>query len=131
MTAYIVRRLIYAVPILIGVNLITFFLFFFINTPDDMARAHLGSRRVTIEQIAKWKRERDYHLPYFLNSGWTQTVVRAVRGRGGATESAVVGARIVSHAGGGSHLQLMALFQSPLKQRHRWTAGARRNVFSI
>ena len=79
MTAYIVRRLIYAVPILIGVNLITFFLFFFINTPDDMARAHLGSRRVTIEQIAKWKRERDYHLPYFLNSGWTQTVVRAVR----------------------------------------------------
>ena len=79
MTAYIVRRLIYAVPILIGVNLITFFLFFFINTPDDMARAHLGSRRVTIEQIAKWKQERDYHLPYFLNSGWTQTVVRAVR----------------------------------------------------
>ena len=79
MTAYIVRRLIYAVPILIGVNLITFFLFFFINTPDDMARAHLGSRRVTIEQIAKWKRERDYHLPYFLNSGWTQTVVREVR----------------------------------------------------
>jgi peptide/nickel transport system permease protein len=79
MTAYIIRRLIYAVPILIGVNLITFFLFFFVNTPDDMARAHLGTRRVSIEQIAKWKRERDYHLPYFLNSGWNQIGVREVR----------------------------------------------------
>ncbi len=79
MTAYIIRRLSYAVPILIGVNLITFFLFFFINTPDDMARAHLGTQRVTAEQIAKWKRERDYHLPYFLNSGWSQFVVREVR----------------------------------------------------
>ena len=81
MIAYIVRRLIYAVPILIGVNLIVFFLFFFLNTPDDMARAHLGTRRVSIEQIAKWKRERDYHLPYFLNSGWNQLVVREVRDR--------------------------------------------------
>ena len=79
MTAYIIRRLLYAVPILIGVNLITFFLFFFINTPDDMARAHLGAQRVTAERIAKWKRERDYHLPYFLNSGWSQFVVREVR----------------------------------------------------
>ena len=67
MTAYIVRRLLYAIPILIGVNLFTFVLFFFVNTPDDMARAHLGVKRVSDEQIARWKQERDYHLPYFYN----------------------------------------------------------------
>ena len=47
MIAYILRRTLYAVPILIGVNLIVFALFFFVNSPDDMARAHLGTKRVT------------------------------------------------------------------------------------
>ena len=42
MFAYLVRRLLYALPILIGVNLITFALFFVVNTPDDMARLQLG-----------------------------------------------------------------------------------------
>lgn len=80
MTTYIIRRVLYAIPILAGVNLITFILFFFINTPDDMARAHLGAKRVTEEQIAKWKRERDYHLPYFYNAGWTEVAVRQISG---------------------------------------------------
>ena len=57
MLAYIVRRVLYAIPILIGVNLITFMLFFIVNTPDDMARMQLGSRRVTPEAIEKWKAE--------------------------------------------------------------------------
>ena len=37
MLAYILRRLLYAIPILIGVNLITFALFFVIQTPRAMA----------------------------------------------------------------------------------------------
>jgi hypothetical protein len=49
--AYIIRRLLYAIPILIGVNLLTFALFFFVNSPDDMARVHLGGKRVTPEAI--------------------------------------------------------------------------------
>ena len=49
MLAYIVRRLLYALPILIGVNLVTFALFFVVNTPDDMARMQLGVKRVTPE----------------------------------------------------------------------------------
>ena len=47
MGAYIIRRLLYAIPILIGVNIITFTLFFVVNSPDDMARVHLGVKRVT------------------------------------------------------------------------------------
>ncbi|MDS4016286.1 MAG: ABC transporter permease [Candidatus Accumulibacter sp.] len=67
MLAYIVRRLLYALPILIGVNLITFALFFVVNTPDDMARMQLGVKRVTPEAIAKWKAERGYDRPLFIN----------------------------------------------------------------
>jgi peptide/nickel transport system permease protein len=68
MIAYLVRRLLYAVPILIGVNLITFALFFFVNSPDDMARIHLGVKRVTPEAIARWKADRGYDKPLMINT---------------------------------------------------------------
>lgn len=68
MIRYILRRLFYAVPILIGVNLITFFLFFVVNTPDDMARIHLGVKHVTPEAIQQWKAEHGYDKPLFYNS---------------------------------------------------------------
>jgi peptide/nickel transport system permease protein len=67
MLAYIVRRILYAIPILIGVNLITFALFFVVNTPDDMARMQLGAKRVTLEAIEKWKAERGYDRPLVWN----------------------------------------------------------------
>ncbi|MDJ0880989.1 MAG: ABC transporter permease, partial [Gammaproteobacteria bacterium] len=44
MGAYIIRRILYAIPLLIGVNLLTFALFFLVNTPDDIARMHLGQK---------------------------------------------------------------------------------------
>jgi peptide/nickel transport system permease protein len=68
MLAYIIRRILYAIPILIGVNLITFGLFFVVNTPDDMARMQLGAKRVTPEAIEKWKEERGYQKPLIWNS---------------------------------------------------------------
>jgi peptide/nickel transport system permease protein len=67
MTAYVLRRILYAIPILIGVNLITFLLFFVVNTPDDMARMQLGAKRVTPEAIEKWKAERGYDRPMLYN----------------------------------------------------------------
>ncbi|MBS1197941.1 MAG: Binding-protein-dependent transport system inner rane component, partial [Proteobacteria bacterium] len=67
MLAWIIRRCLYAIPILIGVNLLTFALFFVVNTPEDMARMQLGVKRVTPEAIEKWKLERGYDLPYFWN----------------------------------------------------------------
>jgi len=68
MMAYIVRRTLYAIPILIGVNLLTFLLFFVVNSPDDMARMHLGAKRVTVEAIQEWKAERGYDRPLVINS---------------------------------------------------------------
>ena len=67
MTAYIIRRLVYGVFVLAGVNVLTFALFFFVNSPEDMARAQLGAKRVTPAAVEKWKRERGYDKPLFLN----------------------------------------------------------------
>lgn len=68
MTAYIIRRLLYAIPILIGVNIFTFTLFFVVNSTDDMARMHLGVKRVTPEAVEHWKAERGYDKPLLINS---------------------------------------------------------------
>lgn len=67
MLAYIIRRIINAIPILIGVNVITFGLFFMVNTPDDMARMHLGQKHVTQIAIERWKQQHGYDKPLFYN----------------------------------------------------------------
>lgn len=80
MIAYLIRRILYAIPILIGVNLLTFLLFFVVNTPDDMARMQLGMKRVTPEAIEKWKQQRGYDKPLLFNADaagaqkFTQTI---------------------------------------------------------
>ncbi len=80
MIFYILRRVSYALPILIGVNVITFFLFFVVNTPDDMARMQLGGKNVTAQSVLKWKQERGYDKPLFWNRAahgtnqFTQTI---------------------------------------------------------
>lgn len=68
MITYILRRIAYAIPILIGVNVITFVLFFVVNTPDDMARMHLGMKHVSDAAIQKWKQDRGYDKPILWNS---------------------------------------------------------------
>lgn len=67
MLAYIIKRMLYAIPVLIGVNLITFLLFFMVNTPDDMARMHLGKKHVTQQAIDNWLDHHDYNKPLFYN----------------------------------------------------------------
>ncbi len=65
---YLSRRLANALLVLLGVNLLTFALFFTVNTPDDMARLNLGGKRVTQESIEKWKTERGYDKPLYFNA---------------------------------------------------------------
>ena len=68
MLTYIIRRILYAIPILIGVNLIVFLLFFVVNSPDQMARQILGEKNITQEDVDNWKKQNDYHLPLWLNT---------------------------------------------------------------
>ena len=68
MIKYIIRRILYAIPIIIGVNILTSFLFFYVNSPDNMARRILGEKNITQEDIENWKREKGYHLSLLFNS---------------------------------------------------------------
>jgi len=65
---HLLRRGLYGLAVLVGVNLLTFFLFFTVNTPDDMARLNLGGKRVSQEAVEKWKAERGYDKPLYLNT---------------------------------------------------------------
>ncbi len=68
MLAYIIRRVLYSIPIVIGVNVLTAALFFYVNTPDDMARKILGEKNITPQAIENWKIDHGYNLPAFLNA---------------------------------------------------------------
>lgn len=67
MWRYILRRICYAIPVLLGVNFLTFLLFFTVNTPDHIAEIHLGNKYVTKQQINSWKIQHGYDLPLFYN----------------------------------------------------------------
>lgn len=67
MMKYLLRRLTYSIPILFGINLLTFVLFFMVNTPDDIARMHLGTKHIEQQSIDDWKALHGYDLPLFLN----------------------------------------------------------------
>jgi peptide/nickel transport system permease protein len=58
----------YGALILIGVNVFTFVLFFAVNTPDDMARLAIGGQRVSADAVEKWKVDRGYDKPLFVNA---------------------------------------------------------------
>ena len=48
--------------------MLTFTLFFVVNSPEEVARLHLGNKRVTQEQIISWNEERGYNNPLFYNT---------------------------------------------------------------
>ncbi|MEX8496714.1 MAG: ABC transporter permease [Leptothrix ochracea] len=113
MLSFVLRRLGYGLLILIGVNLLTFFLFFTVNTPDDMARLNIGGKRVTPDQIEKWKHERGYDKPLYRNDAqsgaaqFTETIFweRSVSlftlnfGRGDSDSSGDIGSQIALRMG--------------------------------
>lgn len=67
MAGYILRRIIYGILILVGVNLLTFVLFFTISTPDDMARLNIGGKYISQQQIDDWKVQHGYNKPLLWN----------------------------------------------------------------
>lgn len=80
MISYILRRLLYALPLLFAVNVLTFTLFFVVNSPDDMARMQLGQKHITEQAIQNWKQQHGYDKPLLWNADvegsnkFTQTI---------------------------------------------------------
>ena len=79
MLTYLVRRLLYAIPILLGVNLLTFVLFFFVSSPESMAR-RINGEKASPAVLKSWMRQHGYDLPRLYNpaeqgmSTLTQTI---------------------------------------------------------
>jgi peptide/nickel transport system permease protein len=63
MLRYVLRRLLYAVPILIGVTLVTFVVFYASASPRSIAKKNLSARNPTEEQIQAWLRDHGYDRP--------------------------------------------------------------------
>lgn len=67
MLTYLTKRLLYAIPILLAVNIITFLLFFVVNSPDNIANAQLGAKHTSQADIDNWKADNGYNKPLFIN----------------------------------------------------------------
>lgn len=63
MLRYVLRRLAYAIPILVGVSLFTFLLFYATVSPQQMARNNLSAKNPTPEQVSEWLRQHGYDKP--------------------------------------------------------------------
>ena len=66
MIAYIVRRLLAAVPTILGIVFLVFAMFFIANSPEEMARRTLGMKADKVA-IDKWIEARGYDLPMMYN----------------------------------------------------------------
>ncbi len=63
MIRYLVRRLLYAIPTLVGVLVLTFVIFFGIYSPEQLARQNIAVKNPTPKQINTWLKERGYDKP--------------------------------------------------------------------
>lgn len=64
MSGYIIRRLLYSIPIWFGVMLITFLLFH-LRDPISIARVHMP--QAPLPALQAWVRNNNFHIPLFLN----------------------------------------------------------------
>ncbi len=67
MLSYIIRRALYVIPILLGVMVLTFFLFYGVVSPRAMAQRNLGPK-ATEQAINNWLANRGYDKPKYINT---------------------------------------------------------------
>src|SRR5436190_2476651 len=67
MLNYLVRRLLYVPLIVFGVLMLTFFLFFVVQSPESRAKAVLD-KRATPEAIKNYLHQRGYDKPLIINN---------------------------------------------------------------
>ena len=67
MLNYLIRRILYMIPIIFGVMLITFLLFYVVNKPRQMALRNLGPK-ASPQAIENWLHNRGYDKPVWVNT---------------------------------------------------------------
>lgn len=68
MLKYLFKRIIHSIPILLGANIITFCLFFMVNSPTDVARMYLGDKHTSEEMVQQWLQKNNYDKPLFWDN---------------------------------------------------------------
>lgn len=63
MIRYLIRRVLYAIPTLIGVMLLTFVLFYAVSSPETIARQNVTTKNPTPKQIHQWLVDHGYDKP--------------------------------------------------------------------
>lgn len=109
MIRYLVRRVLYALPILVGVSLATFALFYLTVPPEQMARQNISAKNPTPEQVHDWLVARGYDKPlgqqfvkhmrgvFLLDFGVSDSTGEPIAERlaGGLGPSAMIGATVL------------------------------------
>ena len=107
MLRYVVRRVLYAVPILIGVSIVTFVLFYATSSPEQMARRNLSAKNPTKEQIQEWLHVHGYDKPLAVQFRKHMTELFLFRFGKSDTTGESIGARM--RAGMGPSLAVASL----------------------
>jgi peptide/nickel transport system permease protein len=63
MLRYVIRRALYAIPILIGVSFLTFLLFYAAASPEQIAKNNLSTKKPSPAQIQEWLSQHGYDKP--------------------------------------------------------------------
>ena len=74
MLAFIVRRLLYGVAVVMGVLGLLFVLFFQVASPDDIARRALGEK-ARPDAIEQWKANHGYDRPLWPWQDWSENLL--------------------------------------------------------
>ena len=74
MGAYVIRRLLYGVGVVLGVLFLLFILFFTVTKPDDIARRALGDK-APAEVIEQWKVNHGYDRPLWPWQDWDDNLL--------------------------------------------------------
>ena len=62
MLSYVIRKLLYAIPVLMGVSILTFILFYRMVPPEILAKRNLG-KNPTPAQVSAWLHQHGYDRP--------------------------------------------------------------------
>ena len=101
MLTYFVQRILYTIPIIILVALVTFILFFMFVPPRVMAVRHLSAKAPKPEDIHNWLEKHGYDRPLFLNFERPETLVLTGGGKVTGKTLEVSGGRIYTRTGSG------------------------------
>jgi len=74
MGAYVIRRLVYGVGVVLGVLFLLFVLFFTVTKPDDIARRALGEKAPP-QVIEQWKANHGYDRPLWPWEDWDDNLL--------------------------------------------------------